>query len=94
MSFGRDGTHFVVGGGKDDRPWTEKEAHPSAGVCSLLSPALARLKPGSRGIQGPMQLLRAGFPEEMPWTSAVMVLSQGAGGGGQSWGENREDKLT
>lgn len=83
MSFGRDGMHFVAGRGKDDRPWTKKEAHLSAGVGSLLSPVLARLKPGPRGIQGPMRLLRAGFPEETPWTSAVTVVGQGAGGGAE-----------
>lgn len=93
MSFGSDGTHFTVGRGKDDRPWTKKEAHLSAGICSLLPAVLAKLKAGPRGIQGPRRLLRADFPEEMPRTFAVMVVSQGAGGGGHSWGESREDKL-
>lgn len=93
MSFGSDGTHFMVGRGKDDRPWTKKGAHLSVGVCSLLPAVLAKLKAGPRGVQGPMRLLRADFPEEMPWTFAVTVVSQGAGGGGHSWGESREDKL-
>lgn len=93
MSFGSDGMHFVVGQDKDDRPWTKKEAQLSVGICRLLSPVLARLKPGPRGIQGPMHLLRAGFPEEMSWTFNVTVVSHGAGGRGHSWGESREDKL-
>lgn len=93
MSFGSDGTHFMMGRGKDDRPWTKKEAYLSVGVCGLLPGVLAKLKAGPRGIQGPVRLLRADLPEEMPRTFAVTVVSQGAGGGGHSWGESREDKL-
>ena len=63
MSFGSDGTHFVVGRGKDDRPWTERKltCQLASAVCCLLhSPSLRQ---GLGEFRRLPCLLRADFTE-------------------------------
>lgn len=66
-------------GAKDDRPCTERKL-----TCQLAfavpSAALAKLKAGPGGIYGPAVPSESRLPR-MPWTSAVMAVSQGARGG-------------
>lgn len=93
MSFGSDGTHFMVGRGKDDRPWTKRGAHLSVGVCSLLPAVPLKLKAGPRGVQGPWAFWEQTSQKKCPGPLLLQWWVRGAGGGGHSWGESREDKL-